>query len=390
MVSVVYDYQAFSLQERGGISRYFYELATRIAKSEECTVKIFAFAYINKYLGSCSKNLVMGFPIPTVPNSVDKLRYISSRPASKLNFEMSKGLNKINGEISRYWMSNLSKSPDIVHETYYSFHPIAPKKSKTVITVHDMITEKFGHFFSDREVEDICLLKATAIKRADRIICVSENTKKDLLELSDVDPQKISVVYHGSVINKLNSDRFDKLSNQSMPYILYVGSRNSYKNFQRFLQAYAISNLPKDFQLVCFGGDPFSRRELALINQLHLGENKTIYVSGDDKKLASFYSNASAFVYPSLYEGFGIPLLEAMSCDCPVVCSNTSSMPEVAGNAAEFFDPYDPDSIAHGLKKVLYSHQRSQELIRLGQERVKHFSWDACAEQTRSIYLSLV
>lgn len=381
-MNVVYDYQAFSLQERGGISRYFYELATRLATSDECNVKIFAFAYVNKYLRNCNNSLVCGWPVPTFP--------ISSRIVSKFNFEISKLFTKINKQIFRYSMNALAYSPDIVHETYYSSYRLAPKQSKTVITVYDMIPEKLHSFFGKSQTDDVLSSKATAIKRADKIICISENTKKDLLEFLDVDPNKISVVYLGSAINKLNSDRFDKLSNQSKPYILYVGSRNSYKNFQGLLQAYAISNLAKDFQLVCFGGDPFSRRELALINQLHLIEGQVMYVSGDDKKLASFYSNASAFVYPSLYEGFGIPLLEAMSCDCPVVCSNTSSMPEVAGNAAEFFDPYDPDSIAHGLKKVLYSHQRSQELIRLGQEQVQHFSWDACAEQTRSIYLSLV
>lgn len=135
MVSVVYDYQAFSLQERGGISRYFYELATRLANYDEFQVKILALAYLNKYLKSCSKNLVVGLSIPTIPNSVDEWRYLSSRPASKLNFEMSKRLNKINGEISRYWMRNLSKSPDVVHETYYSFHPIAVR-TKLIIETH--------------------------------------------------------------------------------------------------------------------------------------------------------------------------------------------------------------------------------------------------------------
>ncbi|WP_254563460.1 glycosyltransferase family 1 protein [Oscillatoria sp. HE19RPO] len=381
MVSVVYDYQAFSLQERGGISRYFYELATRVANYDECQVKILSFAYVNKYLSNSPKNLVVGLPIPTIP--------ISSRAISKLNFELSKGLSQFNGKISQLWMERLSPSPDIVHETYYSSHRLAPKQSKTVITVYDMIAEKFCEFPCQQKSGDILSLKATSIQRADRVICISNNTKNDLLELVNVDPAKVSVVHLGSTLKKIEDD-YNKFWSELNPYILYVGSRNSYKNFQRLLEAYARSNLPKDFQLVCFGGDPFARRELEIIKELHLGEGKVIYISGDDKKLASFYSHASAFVYPSLYEGFGIPLLEAMSCDCPVVCSNTSSMPEVAGKAAEFFDPYDPESIAYALKKVLYSTEKTEKLIQLGQERVKHYSWDTCAEQTRSIYLSLV
>jgi len=106
--------------------------------------------------------------------------------------------------------------------------------------------------------------------------------------------------------------------------------------------------------------------------------------------LAKLYSQASAFVYPSLYEGFGIPILEAMSFGCPVVCSHTSSFPEVAGNAAEFFDPYDIESIANALEKVLFDSDLTKKLVELGKARVKNFSWEKCAEQTHSIYASLL
>ena len=115
-----------------------------------------------------------------------------------------------------------------------------------------------------------------------------------------------------------------------------------------------------------------------------------IQISGNDTLLANLYTNAHAFVYPSLYEGFGIPLLEAMSLRCPVVCSNTSSLPEVAGEAAEFFDPYDVAHIIYSLEKVVYSNSISTDLLRLGLERVKKFSWDRCASQTYEIYSTLL
>ncbi|MEM2154884.1 MAG: glycosyltransferase family 1 protein, partial [Nitrososphaeria archaeon] len=144
-----------------------------------------------------------------------------------------------------------------------------------------------------------------------------------------------------------------------------------------------------DFKIVCFGGGLFSAEEIDLMIKLGLSEDQVIQISGDDKTLAHLYRNAAVFVYPSLYEGFGIPLLEAMSLGCPVICSNTSSFPEVAGNAAEFFDPYEADSIAVALENVLYSSEKSKHLVNLGYERVKNFSWEKCADETRSIYLSL-
>jgi len=138
------------------------------------------------------------------------------------------------------------------------------------------------------------------------------------------------------------------------------------------------------------GGKKFSQDETNLIQSLGLSTNKIRHINGDDQDLARLYRQASAFVYPSLYEGFGIPLLEAMSFGCPVVCSNTSSFPEVAGNACEFFDPYDHDSIAHALEKVLFSTELSKQLVELGKERIKSFSWEKCAAQTYAVYATLI
>lgn len=374
MIKIVYDHQIFWWQRYGGISRYIYEVATRIAEMEDFDVKIEALAYVNEYLKQCKPGLVVGFPVPK-----------SSR------LQIQKMVGRFNDNLAKIRLK--SNPPDLVHETYYHQKKLSPKKTKVVVTVHDMIHEKFSQFLTKdifQKLDQTAQEKKESVKRAERIICVSENTKKDLLELLDVEPSKISVIYHGPSLTL--TETYQTESKKSPPYILYVGDRISkYKNFQGLLQAYGNSSqLKNNFNLVLFGGGSLSREEITLIQKLGLPEGKVLQVAGDDTVLAKLYRAASVFVYPSLYEGFGIPLLEAMSLNCPIACSNTSSLPEVAGNAAEFFDPEQPESIAAALEKVLFSKEKAETLVKLGAERIKNFSWEACAEQTRQVYLSLL
>jgi glycosyltransferase involved in cell wall biosynthesis len=160
------------------------------------------------------------------------------------------------------------------------------------------------------------------------------------------------------------------------PFVLFVGDRGGYKNFDTLVRAMGTSRVLRDMPLVCFGGGP-------------IRDKRVIHVSGGDDVLASLYTQAAALVYPSLYEGFGMPLLEAMACGCPVVCSNTASLPEIAGDAAELCDPSDPAHIAAAIENVL-SPARATELRRLGAARVKEFTWEKCARETREVYRSLL
>ena len=141
-----------------------------------------------------------------------------------------------------------------------------------------------------------------------------------------------------------------------------------------------------NFDLVCFGGGAFTTREIALIKALNIDTKRVRQVPGSDEMLAGFYKAASAFVYPSLYEGFGIPPLEAMSFACPVVCSNVSSIPEIVGDAAEMFDPYDIESIQLAIERVVQDEELKSELINRGKERIKQFSWERCAQETLKVY----
>ena len=187
MIKIVYDHQIFWWQRYGGISRYIYELATRISDMDDFDVSIEALAYVNEYLKQCKPGLVTGFPVPK-----------SSR------LQIQKMVGRFNDNLAKIRLK--SNPPDIVHETYYHAEKMSPKKTKVVVTVHDMIHEKFNQFLTRdifKKLDPTAEVKKESVKRADRIICVSENTKKDLIELLEVDRNKISVVYHGTSVKWL-------------------------------------------------------------------------------------------------------------------------------------------------------------------------------------------
>jgi len=281
--------------------------------------------------------------------------------------------------------------PDIVHSTYYFPHIAAPKKAKRVTTVHDMIHERFSSMI--RKGDTTAAWKKKTVLDADHVICVSENTRRDLMELYELHPSKVSVVYHGHNVLNMGVDSAGRASvlNKSLPFLLYVGARAGYKNFKTFLRAYAGSVwLCENFRIICFGGGRFRADELDLIHELGIKRRQIEQIGGGDDVLAAHYQNAAAFVYPSLYEGFGIPPLEAMALGCPVICSNTSSVPEIVGVAGEYFDPEHIESIRTSVESVLQSTERRAELIQNGFKKCAEYSWERCASETLAIYRGIV
>lgn len=358
---IAYDYQIFSLQAYGGISRYFFELAKNISSMQKEYVGIVSPLYVNAYLDAKSNLHVIG-------KKMSDVRYASY---------FCRAVNRV---VSPLMMARFH--PDLVHETYYSARGTAPVGSKVVVTVFDMIHERFPRDFpaGDRTSMD----KAAAVERADHVICISEQTRNDLINLLDVDPAKITVVHLGFSLPECKEAR---VRQSGRPYLLYVGSRAGYKNFDGLLRAYAANpELVAMYDIVAFGGGQFNMREQKLIGSLGIPPTRVRHESGNDVVLAGFYSGAALFVYPSLYEGFGIPPLEAMSFDCPVVCSNSSSLPEVVGHAAELFDPGSPDAIGAAIERVLNSSDLRQSLVASGRDRIKLFSWERCARQTMNVY----
>lgn len=363
MLKIAYDHQIYTLQKYGGISRYFCDLAAAIAKLDDCKIDLYAGLYQNQYLENYPNLAVRGsefeWPIPR--------RIVGG----------------INDRLNRIALRNAQ--PDIVHATYYSSQRLAPPYSKVILTVHDMIHERFTNA---PEHSEFLRIKAKAIAAADRLICVSHSTRQDLLERFELDEERVSTIYLGfSGLTK--SNQIEK-SIIDRPYILYVGDRvGIHKNFTRMLQAYANSRkIRNNFKLVCFGVNSLSTAERSMMAELGIGADEVACYSGDDSILANLYLGAAVLVYPSLYEGFGIPPLEAMSFDCPVACSNTSSIPEVVADAGEYFNPAEVDSIRDAIEKVLFSNTRSAELRTKGRARLPFFSWDKCARETLAVYRS--
>ncbi|HEY3251749.1 MAG TPA: glycosyltransferase family 1 protein [Ignavibacteria bacterium] len=359
-MNITFDYEIFVRQRHGGISRYFYEIITRLLKKDG--IKLNVFAGIN--------NSTYEFA------NYDKLSYLYEKRISnfdKINFLLLP-LNKIlfNLKLSRF-------KTDILHKTYFSDSGL-DFKCKKIITVHDMIHEMFPQYFSPSD--DTSIKKANCINNADGIICVSHSTMNDLLKFYDYPVNKIAVIYHAnSLTTKVKSKRvIDE------PYILFVGKRSGYKNFDLLLTAYNITDsLKNNFKLVCFGGDNFNFSEKLYLKE-HLLTDRIIYLEGNDELLANLYQNASVFVYPTLYEGFGFPPLEAMYYGCPVLASDTSSIPEVVANAALLFEPNNIEDLVLKINTMLADDRLKQDLKLKGFERVKMFSWEKSAERTAEFY----
>jgi glycosyltransferase involved in cell wall biosynthesis len=361
-VKINIDYQIFLIQKYGGVSRYFTRLFENIQELG-VDIEIISPIYQNQYLKEISDfNKRRGYWIEKIPPKTMTL----------LNFAN----NFIGGKISK------NSKPDIIHESYYSLKPtFNVTTAKRIVTVYDMIHEKFSYCFNSND--KTTLLKKASIERADHVICISHSTKDDLCEIFDTDPSKISVVHLAfdtnspQLLNELNLK----------PYLLYVGSRSGYKNFESLLRAVSGNEMLKDnFDIIAFGGGNFTSKEYSLIKSCNFNFDSVKQVSGDDILLNQLYRNASAFVYPSLYEGFGLPPLEAMFHNCPVVCSNTSSIPEVVGEAGQYFDPLDIESQSNAIMSVLFDNDLRNRLIIKGKERINSFSWGKCASETVAIY----
>ncbi len=367
-MKIAFDSQIFTMQEYGGISRYVSSLAEKLAEIEGVEAKIFAPVYINDYISKLPKEIVAGFKIPIIP-------------------KMGRDFHIGGSWLARAAIAKFS--PHILHETYYTSRKNGPKNSKTVVTVYDMIHERFPSLFSEND--QISKLKRESVLRADQVICISENTRRDLLDLIPVAPERVSVVYLGVDQHAMFDGRVSsKKSITELPYLLFIGGRGQYKNFSGLLKAYASSSwLRNNFRIICIGGGRFRADELNLIRELGIADCQVEQISVDDNLLIEFFRKAAVFVYPSMYEGFGIPPLEAMAMDCPVICSNTSSIPEVVGDAGEYFDPYDIESIRFSIERVLQSSERRDELVALGRSRCKQFTWERCAKETLSVYRRL-
>ncbi|UFH54471.1 glycosyltransferase family 1 protein [Spirosoma sp. KNUC1025] len=364
MTKVLIDHQKFSTQKYGGISRYFANIIQGIKRTDTITYQLGVLHAKNHYIQS-EPLLIKGNLSDRVLNRNDRYDY---------------QLNQL------YCRRLLTKSDfDVFHPTYYDPYFIKELRKPLVITIHDMTYERMPEYFWNQD--PLTHQKRLNIKRADAIITISNTTRKDLLSFFDVDPKKVSVIYHGiDVESPLQVQPVANLPNQ---YVLFVGDRSGYKNFYLFMNAFQqLAPRFPDLNVVLTGGGKLEIADREFLQRLGLSD-RVRHINATDEQLNYLYQNAQLFVYPSLYEGFGLPILEAFKAQCPMLLSDTECFREVATDAAVYFKPTDIDDLIHKLETTLNDRELKAQLIKNGTKRLADFPLQKSIDQTLDVYKSL-
>lgn len=376
MTKVLYDYQAFTWQRFGGVSNCFVQLIKNLPTTTKYQIGIKECDNIHLREGNivkCDKTSITGDNFLT--NSFFPGKYRLYRYFSNI-FPSQTTLGK-NSQLIRKLL--LKGEFDIFHPTF--FHPYFLKylgNKPFILTIHDMIPEIVYENHNDPQVQ----FKRLLAPKAAHIIAVSEKTKEDIIELLHIPSEKISVIYHGCPnINYPKEKHFE------FNYILFVGGRNlPYKNFIPMLKAIAPVIKNHNLKLVCTGS-PFSIEELQLFEEIGLVDY-VVHEYVDDAGIMNLYHNAICFIFPSLYEGFGIPILEAYQAGCPVLLNKKSCFPEIAGDAAVYFDldEYN-NTLSETLENfILSTKDQKDKLINRQFERAKLYSWALSGERLGEVY----
>ena len=358
-MKLVLSNSIFFLQKIGGISRYFVNLSDEFDK-KKIEYKIIAPISKNLYLKKKDKNKIS--------------LYFS-------NFPDNIFLTNLNNFLFNFFVKKFN--PQILHETYYS-NNIKNFKRIKVLTIYDDIHEKYSLSYSKEQIEK----KKKILDYIDHFICISKYTQERFVESYNIPIKKTSVVYLSGahIKKKLNYNHliFTKYKLKKNNFFLFVGSRDKYKNFKLLNDSLNICNKFKDLKVVCFGGGNFSKDEL---NKLSVN---FINIQGGDGELKYLYENAFALVAPSLEEGFGITILEAMELGCPVLCSDIKVFREIAGLAPLYFSPYFEQDLIDKMEKIIFDNNKRDLMIKNGYEQCKYYSWKFCADETERVYKSLL
>lgn len=356
-MKILYDYQAF-IQRYGGVSRYAVELIRHLSRD------------VNPILPKILSDNIYMREVGLRSFSFYKNNH------SSLKYDIYKALN-----IQQSLCTLHRGKFDIFHPLFVNPYFIGHTKKPVVITMHDLNHDKFPDLLPKT---DIVMAKEKKVcDRADAIIAISQETKLDLMKFHNVPEEKITVVYHG-----MNQDL---IVNQQKrlhpnPYLLYIGGRNAYKNFETFLKGFSM--LKSEIDLVCTGA-PFSEKEKHLMMELGIKDRVFQRFVSDDE-LSNLYCHAEAFVYPSLGEGFGFPILEAYRCSCPCIVSDLLCFHEVAGDAACYFDKNSPDDMAYVIDKTLSDSSKLKSMKEKGISQLRKFTWEKCARETEHVYKMLL
>lgn len=356
-MKVMFDHQLFSFQRYGGASKYFAHLLNAMPRGMWDTTTLFSN---NEYV----RDLKLFRPIHILPG-------LFFRGQGRIMHEMNIPFSIMKLRRGDY---------DVFHQTHFETYCLKPIGSKPMVTTfHDV------NFSTANPNPRIVEMQIRSLRRADAIIAVSENTRRDLLATFDfVDPAKVTVIHHGmdKPVIRNAAPVFD------FPYILYVGSRKAHKNFRNLQQAFIeFHRTFPDIRLVCTWR-PFDAGEIDQLQRLGIADS-VVHVSADEDTMNRLYRDALFYVFPSMSEGFGLPILEAWSNDCPVVLSRASCLPEIAGDAALYFNPDEPDDIAAKMIDMIQDESLRADITARGIERFRQFGWDRCAKAHIEIYKSL-
>ncbi len=283
---------------------------------------------------------------------------------------------------------NKSKNIDV----FFSPAHYSPPKIHVplVVTIHDLAYFYYPKEFLKRDLYKLKNWTRKSIQNAQKIICVSKSTKEDVIKYYNPSSEKLEVIYNGYEKEYTPDIRPEGYTLPTKSYILFVGTLQPRKNIDFLVSAFLkIQNSNPELKLVIVGKKGWLYKKLfKKVKKLKLEDSVLFAGFVSNPELTFLYKNALCLIHPSLYEGFGIPILEAMAHDCPVISSSKSSIPEIGGDAALYFDPTDEDDLVGKFKKLVGDKNLQQALIQKGKERVSGFSWEKCASETLDVIKS--
>lgn len=366
--------------ERMGIGQYAYQLVHALCRIDPDNYyrlyPVFYYTFHPQYQRAA---------LPTAPNMRVAHRWLPAPVLRVLRHSRAPGF-------TREWLLG---PVDVVHSTSYSAPQFRNRRKRLVSTIYDLSFLTHPECHTPENIAHALKGTLDAIAWADALIAISEHTRGELIERLGVSPDRVVVTHLAPNPGCVRVDEPDRLAHVRAAYqlppafVLFLGSLEPRKNVLRLLSAYArlSSALRRDVHLVIAGGAGWKNSEVRpTVEELGLSDQVHFIGYVPEQDLPALYSLASVFAYPSLAEGFGLPVLEAMQCGTPVLTSNVSALPEVAGQAALFVCPTDSEAIAQGLTCLLEQSGLHAEYRTRGYEHVKQFSWDRCARETLAVY----
>lgn len=367
-MNILYDGHVYRMQPVGGVARYLVNIVNRLPEDWTPVITIGntnRSEYDQLKFPSHRRLVIRRFPVPGL------------RPKKVLNWASKRYFSRL--EADGHF--------DLLHSVHHgSLAPRRPRRRRApfVVTIHDMIPQIYSKEMDPKGKD--AELKRQAVESADAVVCVSENTRRDLLERISIPEDRVRVIPLGSTLNQEMTLGGELVPER--PYFIFVGARKApYKNFAGALSAFAqVVEKCRELEL-CVVGAPFDETECELIHRLKIQDRVTARGPLPDSHLAKLYRHSLALLYPSWYEGFGLPPLEAMACGALAIVSSTSSLPEVTGKAGIIVNPYSTDSLVESMVMVLTMNaEQRQQQINLGLSWSSQFPWSTTVEKTVELY----